>query len=168
MKKIRPLVLIIIFLLITNVGMLLFFIFSGNPSEKKDYNRDHGSGSMYNSLQNEVGFSADQLARYQSLRKENRDIVKPLFGELRAAKKDFYGLLYIDPVSDSLITADADSIAQRQKNLDLQMFRYFKNIRNICTPVQLQKFDSTINKVVIRMVAGPGRSSKDSHRQKNK
>jgi hypothetical protein len=120
---------------------------------------------MYNSLQNEVGFSKDQLDRYQLLRKDQREIVKPLFGELRAAKKDFYDLLYTATASDSLITADADSIAQKQKKLDLQIFHYFKNIRNICTPGQLQKFDSTINKVVVRMV---GRSVKPNTGQRKK
>ena len=164
MTKTRPLVTIIIFLLITNIGMLLFFIFSAKPSEKKDYSREQ-SGSMYNSLQNEVGFSKDQLDHYQLLRKDQREIVKPLFGELRAAKKNFYDLLYISSSADSLIIADADSIAQKQKKLDLQIFYYFRNIRNICTAGQLQKFDSTINKVVIRMV---GRSGKPNTGQRKK
>jgi Spy/CpxP family protein refolding chaperone len=163
MSKTRSLVTIIIFLLITNVGMLLFFVFSSKPSVKKEPGREQGGGSMYNSLQKEVGFSTTQLDRYQALRKEQRDIVRPLFGELRAAKKDFYDLLYADTISDSLVIVDADSIAQKQKRLDLQMFRYFKNIRNICTPDQLQKFDSTVNKVVIRMV---GRSGKGNHDNK--
>ena len=161
MAKTRSLVTIIIFLLVTNVGMLLFFVFSSKPSVKRVAEHDQ-SGSLFNSLQNEVGFSADQLDRYQLLRKQQREVVKPLFGELRTAKKDFYDLLYTTTSSDSLITADADSIAQKQKKLDLHVFGYFKKIRNICTPDQLQKFDSTINKVVIRMVAGPGRSGKDS------
>jgi Spy/CpxP family protein refolding chaperone len=163
MSKTRSLVTIIIFLLITNVGMLLFFVFSSKPSVKKEPGREQGGGSMFNSLQKEVGFSTAQLDRYQALRKEQRDIVRPLFGELRAAKKDFYVLLYADTISDSLVIVDADSIAQKQKRLDLQMFRYFKNIRNICTPDQLQKFDSTVNKVVIRMV---GRSGKGNHDNK--
>ena len=164
MAKTRPLVIIIVFLLITNIGMLLFFIFSGSPAEKKGYSREQESKGMSNSLQNEVGFSADQLNRYQSLRKEQREIVKPLFGELRATKKEFYGLLYIDNVSDSLITADVDSIAQKQKNLDAQMFHYFKNVRNICMPNQTQKFDSVINKVLMRMVGRQGKDNRKSRR----
>lgn len=165
MTKTKSLVTIIIFLLITNVGMLLFFVFSSKPSVKREYSHEKRSGSMYNSLQNDVGFSKDQLDRYQLLRQQQRDIVRPLFGELRTSKKDFYDLLYTNNVSDSLIVADADSIAQKQKRLDQQMFGYFKNIRNICTPDQLQKFDSTINKVVIRMIGRSGRGKPD---QKNK
>jgi periplasmic protein CpxP/Spy len=56
-----------------------------------------------------------------------------------------------------VIYADADSIAQKQKTLDMQMFSYFKNIRNICTPDQVQNFDSTLKKEVTRMVGRPGK-----------
>ena len=114
---------------------------------------------MYNALKEEVGFSKDQLANYQSLRKEQLQKVKPLFNEVRNAKKDFYGLIYSENISDSLISADADSIAGKQKLLDMQMFAYFKKIRNICTPDQTQKFDSTLKKEVSRMVGRPGRDN---------
>ena len=71
----------------------------------------------------------------------------------------------LNGISDSLINAGADSIAQKQETLDMQMFRYFKNIRNICTPDQLQKFDSTIKNEVARMVGG--RSAKNNQSRKN-
>ena len=100
MTKTKSLVTIIIFLLITNIGMLLFFVFSSKTSLKREYKHEQGGGSMYNSLQNDVGFSKDQLDRYQHLRQQQRDIVRPLFGELRTSKKDFYDLLYTNNVSD--------------------------------------------------------------------
>lgn len=143
--KTKSLITIIIFLLITNFAMLIFFILLSKP----------GLNGMYISLQNEVGFSKEQLDKYQLLRKEQMEKVRPLFNEVRNAKKDFFGLIYSSNVPDSLLKADADSIAQKQKILDLQMFTYFKNIRNICTPDQTQKFDSVIKKVVVRMVARP-------------
>ncbi|MGN6534032.1 MAG: Spy/CpxP family protein refolding chaperone [Ginsengibacter sp.] len=159
--KTKSLVTIIIFLLITNIAMLVFFILLSKPVDRRQRNRE--TNGMYTSLQNEVGFSKDQLDKYQLLRKEQMDKVKPLFNEVRNAKKDFYGLIYSSNVPDSLINADADSIAKKQKTLDLQMYDYFKNIRNICTLQQTQKFDSVIKKVVVRMVARPG---KDNHENK--
>lgn len=158
--KTKSLVAIIIFLLITNIAMLIFFILLSKPVDRRQ--RNHEYNGMYNSLQNEVGFSKDQLDQYQALRKVQRDKVRPLFNELRNAKKDFYGLMYNNDISDSLINVDADSIAQKQKTLDIQMFTYFKSIRNICTPGQIQKFDSSINKEVARMVGGrPGNNRKE-------
>jgi Spy/CpxP family protein refolding chaperone len=157
--KTKTLVTIIVFLLITNVAMLAFFIMSNGPVEKRQ--RNHEQNGMYNSLKDSVGFSKDQLNKYQLLRKEQMGKVRPLFNEVRNAKKDFYGLIYSENISDSLIEADADSIAQKQKSLDMQMFGYFKNIRNICTPSQIQKFDSTLKKEVTRMVGRPGKDNRE-------
>ena len=159
--KSRSLVTIIIFLLITNVAMLIFFIVLSKPANRRL--RNHEPMGMYNSLQNEVGFSKDQLNKYQVLREAQMKEVHPLFNDLRDAKKNFYEMIYVSGSSDSLIIANSDSIAQKQRNLDIQMFHYFKNVRNICTPEQTQKFDSVISKVVMRMVGRPG---KDNRREK--
>lgn len=158
--KTKSLVTIILFLLITNIVMLIFFILLSKPADRRS--RNHETNGMYTSLQNEVGFSKEQLDKYQFLRKEQMEKVKPLFNEVRNAKKDFYALIYSSNVPDSLIKADADAIAQKQKTLDMQMFSYFKNIRNICTPEQTQKFDSVIKKVVVRMVSRPGKDNREN------
>lgn len=153
--KIKSLVTIVIFLLITNVAMLIFFLVVSKPADKRQKN--HEPNGMYNSLQNDVGFNKDQLDQYQALRKVQRDKARPMFSALRTSKKDFYYLMYSSTTSDSLINAYADSIGQRQKNLDMQMFSYFKSIRNICKPEQLPKFDSSITREIGWMVGGrPG------------
>lgn len=157
-QKTKSLITIIIFLLITNIAMLIFFVVLSKPAERRQ--RNHEPNGMYNSLQKDVGFSKDQLNQYKALREEQMKKVHPLFNEVRNAKKDFYGLINSGQVSDSLLNADADSIAQKQKNLDMQMFRYFKNVRGICTDSQTQKFDSLMKKVVARMIGRPGEQHK--------
>ena len=154
-KKYKVLVSIIIFLLVTNFALLFFFMISNKPAAKRT--REHTEGWLYNSLQQEVGFSKEQLTKYQELRTLQRTHVRPLFDEVRKAKQDFYGLLYLENISDSLVNADADSIASTQKKLDLQMYEHFKMVRNICTPEQLQRFDSTIKKAVVHMISRPGK-----------
>lgn len=159
--KTKSLVTIIIFLLITNIAMLIFFIALSKSPDKRQ--KIHEQNGMYNLLQNEVGFSKDQLDQYQTLRKEQRDKARPLFIELRNAKKNFYGLIYNKNIPDSLLNADADSIAQKQKELDMQMFRYFDNIRNICSPDQTEKFDTIINVQIIRMVGWRPGNNRPEH-----
>ena len=154
-KKYKALVSIIIFLLITNFAMLIFFMVISKPVDRKY--RNHEQNGIYTLLQKEVGFSKDQLDQYQDLRNQQRKNVSPLFNEIKKSKEDFYELLYSGNVSDSLINADADSIAQTQKKIDLQMFNHFKMVRNICKPDQVQKFDSSMKKVITRMTNRPGR-----------
>lgn len=159
--KTKQLITIIIFLLASNIAMLIFFLVLSKPVERRP--RNHELNGLYKSLQNDVGFSTDQLNKYEGLRKDQMTKAHPMFNELRDAKRNFYELIYNTAASDSTINADADSIAQKQRKLDMQMFRYFKNVRNICTPGQIQKFDSVINKVVLRMV---GRQGKNKERQR--
>lgn len=137
--------------------MLIFFIVLSKPSERMSRNRQQNS--LYNSLKNEVGFSKDQLDQYQLLREEQNEQVKPLFNNLRNAKKNFYGLIYAENVPDSLISSKADSIAESQKGLDMQMFRFFRKTRGVCTTDQLEKFDTTMKKVFQRMVGRGGKGN---------
>ena len=159
--KNKSLVTIIIFLLITNIAMLIFFL-ALNTNDQKGTRNQNG---MADALQNDVGFSKEQLDTYQSLRKDHFNKIHPLFDELRKSKMDFYTLIYNPQISDSSLNAAADLIAEKQKTLDMQLFRHFKMVQNICTPGQLQKFDTVIKKVFVRMIAKTG---KPSHVQKNK
>ena len=157
LTKNKSLISIIIFLLITNIAMLVFFLVLNKPTQKDSHGRDQNG--MSGMLQKEVGFSKDQLNAYQSLRKNHMDTVHALFDDLRKSKMDFYNLIYISQVPDSTLQRAADIIAEKQKMLDMHMFNHFKMIRNICSPDQLQKFDSTIQKVFIRM------TGKEEHNQ---
>lgn len=139
--------------------MLVFFVVLNKPTQKNSWGRDQSG--MSGMLQKEVGFTKEQLNTYQSLRKEQFDKVHTLFDELRKTKTDFYNLIYTSQVSDSSVNRAADLIAEKQKILDLQMFNHFKMVRNICTTDQLQKFDTTIKKVLIRMTGKPGKERHD-------
>lgn len=134
--------------------MLFFFLVLNNQSQRNSH--VHDQNGISGVLQKDVGFTKEQLDMYQSLRKEQSDKIHTLFDELRKAKTDFYNLIYISQVSDSSVNRAADIIAEKQKTLDLQMFNHLERVRNICTPDQLQKFDTTIKKVIIRMTSRPG------------
>lgn len=146
----KPLIIIIIFLLITNVGMLLFFLFGSRQGDRKS--RGHSYSGMYYSLQTEVGFTKDQLGQYQTMRGKQIEKVKPLFNDVRKAKEDFYNLLFVNNTPDSVVQRQADSISIKQRGLDMQMFLYLRSIRGLCTPDQQQKFDSLLTRVVQKMI----------------
>lgn len=152
--KNKSLVFIIVFLLISNIVMVIFFLVLNKPDQKNLRGKDQNG--MSGMLQKEVGFSNDQVNTYQTLRKAELDSVHRLFDEVRKARIDFYSLLYTSNVQDSTLKVAADEIAAKQKTLDLHMFNHFKMIRSICTPDQLQKFDTTIKKVIVRMTGKPG------------
>jgi protein CpxP len=154
LTKNRSLVTIIIFLLFTNIAMLVFFLLLDKAPQRNSRGREQNG--MSTMLQKEVGFNNDQLDAYQSLRKGQLDTVHTLFDDVRKSKMDFYSLIYSNQVPDSTVIAGAEMIAEKQKVLDLYMFKHFKEVRNICAPDQLEKFDSAIKKIFIRMTGREG------------
>jgi protein CpxP len=150
--KNRSLVSIIIFLLISNITILIFFLCLSDGRKGFHGKEDRNTVSVF--LQKEIGFNKQQMDEYQKLRATHMQSVKPLFDDIRSAKESFYNLLYINNVADSTVNKAAAVIGEKQMVLDMQMFSLFKNVRNLCTPQELPKFDSLFKKVVEKMTGG--------------
>ena len=150
--KNRSLVSIIIFLLISNITILIFFLCLSDGRKGFHGKEDKNTVSVF--LQKEIGFNKQQMDEYQKLRATHMQSVKPLFDDIRSAKESFYNLLYINNVADSTVNKAAAVIGEKQMVLDMQMFSLFKNVRNLCTPQELPKFDSLFKKVVEKMTGG--------------
>jgi Flp pilus assembly protein TadB len=148
--KSKVLILIIGILLLANIVMLAFFLWNTN-SEKKEMAREKekNSRSKYVSdyLEKEVGFSAAQLARYDSLSKKRREQLKTTFGELSEERKTTFKTLAEASFTDSAIKDAANEIHERQKILELNMLIHLRDIRNICTEAQLPRFDTGFYKI---------------------
>lgn len=155
----KPLVFIILILLLSNLALIFFFVFNNKPHERRFENNE--KGGLYTSLQKDVGFSQPQLDKYAQLRKEQFETLKPYFDEVRKSKQEFYSLMLIDSTSDSLVQSKANLIGTKQNLVDMKMFHYFKQVRNLCTDGQFEKFDSVFKKSVIsKMIGGAGRGKR--------
>lgn len=149
--KNRVLIFLVIFLLLTNIAMLLYFTAFNHPGRPPGRGDRRGPG-ITAFLQNEDGFTKDQLSQLDSLKQQHRAVIKPLFDELGKSKDNFYQLLGKPGVTDSMLQAAATEIGNRQAALDLQFYRNFVSIRNLCTPQQLVKFDSVMPSLASRMM----------------
>ncbi len=145
----RILIYLVIFLLLTNIGMLLYFT-AFNKAPKPIHGERHGPITTF--LQNEAGFSKDQTEMLDSLKKQHRSAIKPLFDDLGKTKDNFYQLLGKPGVTDSMLKAAADEIGKKQAALDLQFFQNFISIRKLCTEQQLLKFDSVMPSLASKMM----------------
>ena len=144
----RILIFLVVFLLLTNIGMLVYFT-AFNKGPKPNHGDKHGPVTSF--LQNEEGFSKKQMDMFDSLKKQHRAAIKPLFDDLGKSKDNFYQLIG-KPVSDSVLKAAADEIGKKQAALDLQFFQNFMSIRTLCTAQQLPKFDSVMPSITSRMM----------------
>lgn len=158
--KNRSLVSIIIILLISNIAILIFFLFLSG--DRKSHTRDNRNG-IATFLQKDLGFNKQQMDEYQKLREEHVKTAAPLFDDIRSAKDSFYNLLYTDTVADSIVNKAAAVIGEKQMTLDMQMFQHLKKVRSLCTADELPKFDSLFKKVVERMTGGRFKRQQHAH-----
>ena len=144
-SKSKVLVIAVIVLLLTNLGMLFFFLRQENePAKKQSRGRD---GMMTDFLQKEIGFNKDQLQQYDTLSKQHREKVKAAFDEIRSSKQEWYKQLGNKGFDDSTMHNTAVRTADMQEQIEYKMLLHFKEIRKICTPDQQPKFDSLFYKI---------------------
>lgn len=143
--KSKVLILIIGILLIANIIMLSFFIVNGRKDNRKDKGRRNYVSDY---LVKEVGFDAGQLARYDSLSKEHREKTRLVFNGLSPQRKTILKTLAEESFSDSAIIRAASYLHAQQAIFDLNMLKHLKQIRNVCTREQRQRFDTGFYKII--------------------
>jgi protein CpxP len=148
----RNLLIIIGVLLLTNIAVLVYFLGQKKPATSHSEKDRSGVAEM---LQKEVGFNDEQTAQYKQLKEKQREMIRPMFDDMRKAKDSLFRLLSYPETSDSLLNKVSDAIAQKQKALDLQTFNHFKRVRVLCTPEQQPKYDSMVLRIISKMGRPP-------------
>lgn len=174
MKPLRQrwLLVLVAILLLTNIATLSIYWFKkpmhdGGPNEQGG-RREKRMGQF---MVDQMKFDKQQEDTYWKLRDSMIVIQRPVMDSIRNAKKKFFDLLNQSNVSDSSLFIYSNEIADLQKKLDLATFRHFQQVRLLCRPDQLQKFDTVIKEIVTRMTPfrRPGRpgSNPDSTMRSN-
>lgn len=129
-------------LLIANLGLMLyFFVFRNHHEQDKPH-------PVSDFVQKELGLNSDQVAKYQQLRDQHRQKVRPLIGEMRRMKDSLYILLQQPGANDSTAQAVAKRIGERQEEWEMLIFHHFQQVRAICDSDQLPKLDTMVHHMI--------------------
>ncbi|HYF32480.1 MAG TPA: Spy/CpxP family protein refolding chaperone [Chitinophagaceae bacterium] len=162
-SRIKILLFLVGILLVTNLVLLVFILGKKDGHEGRRVQQDRSS-VMRIYLKDSVGFTDQQLAQFDKLRDQNKQDMKPLFEQMRQSKLAFYNLLKQPGAHDSVTTAAANAMAEKQKAVDMAFYKYFEEVRSLCTPEQQVKYDSLVQQIVRRMIS-PSRKG-DSKQKK--
>lgn len=149
----KILLTIIAVLFLSNIVMLIMFF---RVKQQMEDAKPKKLG-FTEKLKTDVGFTPQQMSLYEPKRDRFWESVRKQFDSIKNTKVEFYHYMYDPSVPDSVLDAEADAIGKQQKNLDLFVVRHFKDIRKMCTPEQLPKYDSLLPPLIERMTARPGR-----------
>jgi protein CpxP len=147
----RWLLVLVAILLLTNIATLSIYWLKKPSRDSGPHDPAKKEKRMGQFMVDQMKFDATQEATYWKLRDSMITAQKPLMDSIRSAKKRFFDLLKQPDASDSLLHSRSNEIAEMQKRLDIVTFRHFQNVRSICRPDQLQKFDTVIKEIVNRM-----------------
>ena len=145
-NKSKVFLTIIGILLVANIAMVCFFFLKKDGGKREK--RPDRKTMIANFLKNEIGFNEAQLQRYDSLSTRHNESMKTMFDSSRSSKDRQFKILTAADFNDSVMNSVADQSSASQKIMELKMFNHLKNIRSLCTPEQLPKFDSLFVKVL--------------------
>lgn len=171
-SKNRTLLFIIAFLMLTNIAVVVYFLRqpeskTGKEATPPAQGQPGGRNGIATQLQKEVGFSEQQIAQYKDMKAAHWKIAKPLFDAMQKSKDSLYELVKQPTVDEALLQQRAENISERQKALEIQGFRHFKEVRGLCTPEQLPRYDSLLKKIINRKgrpQSGPQDSDSTAHK----
>ena len=147
----KILILIIVALLISNIA-LLGFMFLGKKGNHKPQERGKSFSDYF---EKQLGFTPEQSAKFQQLRDQHFENIRPLLKEVRKAKDSLFSIMRLPEIPDSVLEKAAETLAQKEKAQELQSFRHFRKVRELCTDEQKPKFDTLITKMINRSFARP-------------
>jgi len=140
----KLLVLLVAILLIANLGLMLYFF--GFRSRHRAGDISPRPVSDY--IQKQLGFNADQAARFQELRDQHKEAVKPIIDDMKKLKDSLYNLLQRPELNDTMAVSLIDKIGEKQKEWELMIFHHFQKVRAICDSNQLPRFDTLVHRMV--------------------
>ena len=142
--KNKILVIIIAVLLLINIGMIVFM---SKAHDKTSLHNDL-KAAMPQFLQTDIGFSSTQMQQYDSLSCIYNTKFKKSMDALRKSRQLEFKKLAGTAFSDSSMDTIALTSTEDKQILEVDLLKYTKDIRKICTPDQQSKFDSLLYKVL--------------------
>src|SRR6185436_9902021 len=146
----KLLLLIIGVLLVANIGLLWFYVWN-KPNKVQPRKQTE---SPVDRLKREIGFNAEQITTYDSLRAQHYRSIRPMFEDLNTSRDSLFKLMHQPMVDDSLIASQSEVVYEKQKAIDLKMHRYFRSLRDLCTEEQKPKMDSFLTNLAKKMAGG--------------
>lgn len=147
----------IILLLVANLALLGYFAFFKGSGDK----RARWKKPIVEFVEKKLEFTESQKKAFEEMRTVNKPRMTRLFEDISKAKDSLFQLVLVESLDDSLLYDRSLVIAEKQRAIELEYFRQYKNILAMCSPEQKAKFDTSFLPMVRKMYKykAPGDSS---------
>lgn len=139
----KILAVLVVLLLLAN-GTLLYLYLKKDGGPKRENRRN----AFREQLKKEVGFSDEQMGRFEKMREEQRRGMEPMMDSMGRLRTEMFHLS-AGSNNDSAITGAIARLSELQGRIDWQMIKNFRETRSICEPAQIPGFDSAMKKMMV-------------------
>jgi len=143
MKKNLILYILLGFLVLMN----LFFLFNHFNKSGKIGSQRPGQANF---ISEQLTFDATQTQQFEDIEAAHREKMRAILDGLRELKGGLFEKLSEEKVDPSEIEAMVTLIAEKEKAKELETFRFFREVSEICNPDQKEKFTSIIKDALRR------------------
>lgn len=137
MKKNLLLYVLLAFLVVMNG----FFLFKHFSRPDKDGPKRRGPSNF---IAKELKFDAAQAQQFEKIEAAHREKMGVIFDDIRTSKELLFDKLSDDMTQASEIDSLATMIARREVKKEVETFKFFKSVRELCTPQQKEHFKAII------------------------
>jgi len=141
MKKNLLLYILLAFLLVVNGFFLINHLSKANRKGPK------GPGNF---IVKELQFNKDQLNNFDQLNDQHHNKMRLLSDDLRKLKDELFSKISVASVNENEVDSLTTLIGKKEKEKETEIFNHFRNIQDICTEKQKEKFKIIIKDALRR------------------
>lgn len=148
MEKNKFFKVIIVFLLILNLGTLIFLFLGrgGGGNHHRDGGHHEGPGQF---IVRELNFDKQQENKFEDLKKEHQEIMHGLMDSMKI-QRDLLPEVIIDG-NDAKADSVATKISGYQKQIEMATYQHFVKVYQICNEDQKKRFKNIIDDILMMM-----------------
>lgn len=128
--------LLVIFLVLTNIALAIFAFSSRRKSE--------------NTFKQQVGLTDAQSKIFEEKKKAYFTEMKPQWERVAELKDSLYHRMGDAELTDSAIEDFVQRWHEINRHSDIKLFKHFRDMRQECTPEQVPIYDSVVRKMIAR------------------
>ncbi|HXB12050.1 MAG TPA: periplasmic heavy metal sensor [Bacteroidia bacterium] len=150
MKNTRLINIVLILMLLLNAGFLgswWYGHWKAHKMERMNYTH-HGIDSKgAKCLVKQLNFNEAQQTQLETLRKEHFQKMGMLESAVARNEKNMMNAIMASPMDSAHAFLYADSIGIVKASMQKELFRHLADIKKVCTPDQISKFDELIKEM---------------------
>jgi len=144
----KVLIRLVILLLALNLFSMGLFIWKGiPPRNRKDNNPALAQKEVSAVLKDELRLTDIQTDQIKKLRTGYVEKEKVLVAQIRAERDSMNGIIFNLTADPEMVKAIARRIADNEYRMEMLRFEQSQELKSICTPEQLKKFESLVREI---------------------